>query len=147
VIDAIAAKCFTVSGRAGDGSRMKIVNNMLAAANLAAGCEAMAMASLLGLDLHQAAEVVQASSGGSWIFGDRMTRALANNYEPRAAARVLLKDVGLFVHAARELGLSAPMAECAREIFADTVARGYAEEDDAAVLKRYADAWQAKVPR
>ncbi len=147
VIDAIASRCFGISDRAGDGSRMKIVNNMLAAANLAAGCEAMAMASLLGLDLAQAAEVVQASSGGSWIFGDRMERALARDYAPRAAARVLLKDVGLFVHAARELGLTAPMAECAREIFSDTVARGYAEEDDAAVLKRYADAWKALVPR
>jgi 3-hydroxyisobutyrate dehydrogenase-like beta-hydroxyacid dehydrogenase len=126
---------------------MKVVNNMLAAANLAAGCEAMAMASLLGLDLTQAADVVQASSGASWMFGDRMPRALASDYEPRAAARVLLKDVGLFVHAARDLGLTAPMAECAREIFADTVERGYAEEDDAAVLKRYADAWRAKVPR
>jgi len=147
VIDAMSSKCFRISARAGDGSRMKIVNNMLAAANLAAGCEAMAMASLLGLDLAQAADVVQASSGASWMFGDRMPRALANDYEPRAAARVLLKDVGLFVHAARELGLTAPMAECAREIFADTVERGYAEEDDAAVLKRYADAWRAKVPR
>ncbi|HSW82806.1 MAG TPA: NAD(P)-dependent oxidoreductase [Usitatibacter sp.] len=147
VIQAIASKCFRISRKAGDGSRMKVVNNMLAAANLAAGCEAMAMASLLGLDLKQAAEVVQASSGASWMFGDRMPRALANDYEPRAAARVLLKDVGLFIHAARDLGLTAPMAECAREIFADTVERGYAEEDDAAVLKRYADAWRAKVPR
>jgi 3-hydroxyisobutyrate dehydrogenase-like beta-hydroxyacid dehydrogenase len=60
---------------------------------------------------------------------------------------VLLKDVGLFVQEARRLGLTAPMAECAREIFADTVARGYAEEDDAAVLKRYADAWKTVVPR
>jgi 3-hydroxyisobutyrate dehydrogenase-like beta-hydroxyacid dehydrogenase len=59
----------------------------------------------------------------------------------------LLKDIGLFVHEARKLGLTAPMAECAREIFEDTVARGYAEEDDAAVLKRYADAWKANVPR
>jgi len=147
VIEAIASKCFRISARAGDGSRMKVVNNMLAAANLAAGCEAMAMASLLGLDLAQAADVVQASSGASWIFGDRMPRALANDYEPRAAARVLLKDIGLFVHTARGLGLTAPMAECAREIFADTVERGYAEEDDAAVLKRYADAWNAQVPR
>ena len=145
VIEAMASKCFGISDKAGDGSRMKIVNNMLAAANLAAGCEAMAMASLLGLDLKQAADVVQASSGGSWIFGDRMPRALANDYLPRAAARVLLKDVGLFVNVARDLGLTAPMAECAREIFADTVERGYAEEDDAAVLKRYADAWRAKV--
>jgi len=142
VIEAVAAKCFRMGPKAGDGSRMKVVNNMLAAANLAAGCEAMAMASLLGLDLRQVAEVVAASSGQSWIFDDRMPRALAEDYAPRAAARVLLKDVGLFVHAARQLGLTAPMAECAHEIFADTCARGFTEEDDAAVLKRYLAAWK-----
>lgn len=146
VIEAMSSKCFRMSERPGDGSRMKIVNNMLAAANLATGCEAMAMAAKLGLDLEQAADVVTASSGGSWIFADRMPRALAGDYAPRAAARVLLKDVGLFVHAARQLGLSAPMAECAREIFQDTVARGFAEEDDAAVLKRYAQAWRVELP-
>jgi 3-hydroxyisobutyrate dehydrogenase-like beta-hydroxyacid dehydrogenase len=146
VIRATSAKCFAIGARPGDGSRMKVVNNMLAAANLAAGCEAMAMAAMLGLDLGQAADVVSASSGGSWIFDDRMPRALAGDYAPRAAARVLLKDVGLFVHEARRRGLTAPMAECAREIFHDTVARGYAEEDDAAVLKRYAAAWGARLP-
>ena len=146
VIGATASKCFRIGARPGDGSRMKVVNNMLAAANLAAGCEAMAMASRLGLDLRQAAEVVNASSGASWIFADRMARALEGDYAPRAAARVLLKDVGLFVQEARNLGLTAPMAECAREIFHDTVARGFAEEDDAAVLKRYAEAWAARLP-
>jgi 3-hydroxyisobutyrate dehydrogenase-like beta-hydroxyacid dehydrogenase len=142
VLEAVSAKCFRIGAAPGDGSRMKVVNNMLAAANLAAGCEAMAMAAKLGLDLNQAADVVNASSGGSWIFADRMARALAGDYAPRAAARVLLKDVGLFVQEARNLGLTAPMAECAREIFHDTVARGFAEEDDAAVLKRYQQAWK-----
>ena len=146
VLDAIAARVFRISATPGDGSRMKVVNNMLAAANLAAGCEAMAMAGLMGLDLKQAAQVVSASSGQSWIFDDRMPRALAGDYAPRAAARVLLKDVGLFVHAARQMGLTAPMAECAREIFHDTVERGLAEEDDAAVLKRYAAAWGWEPP-
>ena len=146
VIDAMAARVFRISARPGDGSRMKVVNNMLAAANLAAGCEAMVMAQMLGLDLGQAAQVIAASSGQSWIFDDRMPRALAGDYEPRAASRVLLKDVGLFVHAARQLGLTAPMAECAREIFHDTVARGLGEEDDAAVLKRYAEAWEVELP-
>ena len=146
VIDAIAAKCFRMGDRPGDGSRMKVVNNMLAAANLAAGCEAMAMAGKLGLDLRQAADVVSASSGASWIFDDRMPRALAGDYAPRAAARVLLKDVGLFVHAARSFGFSAPMAETARDVFLDTCERGFSEEDDAAVLKRYAALWDVRLP-
>ena len=146
VIAALTSRCFRISAGPGDGSRMKVVNNMLAAANLAAGCEAMAMASKLGLDLHQVADVVNASSGQSWIFADRMARALQGDYAPRAAARVLLKDIGLFVGEARNLGLTAPMAECAREIFHDTVARGLAEDDDAAVLKRYAQAWKVKLP-
>jgi putative dehydrogenase len=137
VIDAMAAKCFRMSAKPGDGSRMKLVNNMLAAANLAAGCEAMALAAQLGLDLRQAADVVDASSGASWMFADRMPRALQGDYAPRAAARVLLKDVGLFVDAADSLGFDAPMARQALAIFRDTCERGYAEEDDAAVLKRY----------
>jgi 3-hydroxyisobutyrate dehydrogenase-like beta-hydroxyacid dehydrogenase len=146
VIDAIAAKCFRMSARPGDGSRMKVVNNMLAAANLAAGCEAMALAMKLGLDAKQASEVIDASSGASWIFTDRMPRALAGDYEPRAAARVLLKDVGLFVDVARSMGLDTPMATQAREIFRDTCERGFAEEDDAAVLKRYAEAFGVTLP-
>ncbi|WP_246232891.1 NAD(P)-dependent oxidoreductase [Usitatibacter rugosus] len=142
VLAAMSAKCFRVSMRPGDGSRMKVVNNMLAAANLAAGCEAMALAEKLGLDAKQVRDVVNASSGGSWIFTDRMARALEGDFTPHAAARVLTKDVGLFTDVARSLGLETPMADCAREIFLDTVRRGYAEEDDAAVLKRYRDLYE-----
>ena len=145
-IDAMAAKCFRIGDRPGDGSRMKVVNNMLAAANLAAGCEALALAGRLGLDLRQAAEVVNASSGASWIFADRMARALEGDYLPRAAARVLRKDVSLFVSEARALGLEATLAEAAQRVFEDTVARGLGEEDDAAVLKRYAALWSVKLP-
>ena len=141
VLEAMAAKWFRIGDRPGDGSRMKVVNNMLAAANLAAGCEAMALAARLGLDLAQVAEVVNASSGASWIFADRMPRALAGDYAPRAAARVLRKDVSLFVAEARSLGVEAPLAQAAQQVFEDTVARGFAEEDDAAVLKRYAALW------
>lgn len=146
VLEAMAARTFRVSDKPGDGSRMKIVNNMLAAANLAAGCEALSVAAKLGLDLRQARDVVNASSGASWIFADRMARALEGDYEPRAAARVLAKDIGLFTDLARAAGLEAPMADCAQRIFEDTVARGFGEEDDAAVLKRYARLHGAPLP-
>ena len=146
VIDAIAAKCFRMGDNPGDGSRMKVVNNMLAAANIAAGCEAMALAAKLGIDLRKALAVVNASSGASWMLADRMPRALAGDYAPTAAARVLLKDVGLFVDLAHSFGFSAPMAEQAQAVFRDTCERGLAEEDDAAVLKRYASEWGVTLP-
>jgi len=146
VIDAMSAKCFRMGAKPGDGSRMKVVNNMMAASNIAAACEAMAMAAKLGIDFERAMAVVSASSGASWMFADRMPRALAGDYAPTAAARVLLKDVGLFVDLAHGFGFSAPMAEQAQAVFRDTCERGLAEEDDVAVLKRYACEWNVKLP-
>jgi putative dehydrogenase len=86
VIEAVAAKVFRISATPGDGSRMKVVNNMLAAANLAAGAEAMAMAMKLGLDAGLASKVVAASSGQSWIFDDRMPRATSSTTPASAAS-------------------------------------------------------------
>jgi len=79
--------------------------------------------------------VINASSGGSWIFADRMPRALAEDYAPRAAARILTKDVGIAVDFAARHGVDAPFAAAARASFAATVAAGFGEEDDAAIYK------------
>ncbi len=80
--------------------------------------------------------MVNASSGGSWIFADRMPRALAGDYAPRAAARILTKDVG-HRRRLRRAGTAwpAPFAAAAQAAFAATVAAGYGEEDDAAIVK------------
>jgi L-threonate 2-dehydrogenase len=132
---AIAGKVFHVGSRAGDAARFKIVNNLLAAVNLAAGAEALALAAKAGLDPALVVEVVNASSGASWIFADRMPRALAGDYAPRAAARILTKDVGIAVEFARRHGAAAPFAEAAHAAFAATVAAGLGEQDDAAIYE------------
>ena len=139
VLERITGKLFALGPRAGDASAFKIVNNLLAAANLAAGAEAMALAIRAGLDPQQVFDVVNASSGESWMFTDRMARALANDYAPRAAAKILTKDVGIAAALAERLGVNAPMTRAAHAAFVDAVAAGYGEEDDAALVKRAAD--------
>ncbi|MCG6874470.1 MAG: NAD(P)-dependent oxidoreductase [Betaproteobacteria bacterium] len=126
---------FAMSARPGDGARMKLVNNMLAGVNLAGSCEAMALGVRLGLDPQRIFDVVMASSGGSWIFGDRMPRVLSGDYRPRAAATLLTKDVSLALGAAREAGFPAPVAAAALQVFLATVALGHGAEDDAALVK------------
>lgn len=135
LLAAIASKVFRVGAKPGDAAKFKIVNNLLAAVNLAAGAEALALAAKAGLDLSQVVAVVNASSGGSWIFADRMPRALAGDYAPRAAARILTKDVGIAVDFAKRHGVAAPFADAARTAFAATVAAGLGDDDDAAIVK------------
>jgi len=135
VFAAAAAKIFRVGARPGDAARFKVINNMLAAVNLAAGAEALALAVKAGLDPQLALDVVNASSGASWIVADRMPRAMAGDYAPRAAARILAKDVALAVALAKRHGVDSRFATAAREAFDATVAAGFGEHDDAAIYQ------------
>jgi len=136
VLEAIAARRFAISDRVGDAAATKIVNNLLAASNLAAAAEALALAEALGLDVRATADVIAASSGASWIFADRVPRALAGDYAPRAAARILAKDVGIACDVARRAKAHDAFARAAKHAFDDTVAAGYGEDDDAAIVRR-----------
>jgi len=135
ILRAIAGKVFVVGTRAGDAAKFKIVNNMLAGANLAAAGEAMAIAERAGLDLRLVHDVIAASSGASWMFGNRIPRALDNDFAPRAATRILCKDVGLAVDLARDVGVDAAMARTAHAAFKAAVDAGYGEQDDAAMVE------------
>jgi len=111
---------------------------MLAGINLVAACEAFVLGLKLGLEPQQLFDLVQASSGGSWIFSDRMPRVLKNDYAARARLDILKKDLSLLLAVAKEQGYSAPLAQAAHAIFVRASEMGLGELDDAAVAKGYA---------
>ncbi|PUE45109.1 NAD(P)-dependent oxidoreductase [Limnohabitans sp. 2KL-51] len=135
LLTALSQQVFRVGTRAGDGARTKLVNNLLAAVNLAGAAEAMALAERLGLDPAATLSVIEASSGQSWIGSDRMRRALAGDFEPRAHVTLLAKDTGLAVQAADDVAFDPPLGRLARDLFAQALGRGWADLDDAALLK------------
>lgn len=135
VLDALSDKIFRLGSRIGDGARYKLVNNLLAGINLVAAAEAIALGVQLGLDSQQLLALMSASSGQSMMLEDRMSRALANDYAPRAYAHILTKDVALGVDMAGKAGRQMPLAAYSLEIFKATLASGYDSLDDAAVLK------------
>jgi 3-hydroxyisobutyrate dehydrogenase len=137
VLAAISAKRFVLGERYGDAARAKLVNNLMAGIHLMAGAEALALAQRLGLDPRTMFALISASSGQSWIFEDRMARALADDYEPRAAAHVLTKDLTLANEAAAAVGIDLPLGAVARDLLRATCEGGWRLEDDAAALKYY----------
>jgi 3-hydroxyisobutyrate dehydrogenase len=135
LLTALSQQVFRVGTRAGDGARTKLVNNLLAAVNLAGAAEAMALAERLGLDPAATLSVIEASSGQSWIGSDRMRRALAGDFDPRAHVTLLAKDTGLAVQAADDVAFDPPLGRLARDLFAQALGQGWADLDDAALLK------------
>ncbi|MEY3520929.1 MAG: 2-(hydroxymethyl)glutarate dehydrogenase [Pseudomonadota bacterium] len=135
LLTALSQQVFRVGTRAGDGARTKLVNNLLAAVNLAGAAEAMALAERLGLDPAATLSVIEASSGQSWIGSDRMRRALAGDFEPRAHVTLLAKDTGLAVQAADDVAFDPPLGRLARDLFAQALGQGWTDLDDAALLK------------
>jgi len=134
LITALSGKVFRVGARCGDGARTKLVNNLLAGINLAGAAEAMAMAQRLGLDLARTLEVIEQSSGQSWIGSDRMRRAIAGDFEPRAHVTLLQKDTRLAVAAAQAAGFTGPLGPAARDVFEQAAREGLSGLDDAALF-------------
>ncbi|MDB5852634.1 MAG: hypothetical protein JWR22_675 [Herminiimonas sp.] len=133
----MSGRRFRISEKVGDGARTKLVNNLLAGTNLVAGAEALALGIKLGLDPKRLFDVICASSGSSWIFEDRMARALENDYAPRAFAHILTKDMTLATGMADSAGYDTPLGDAALGIYRETLERGWADLDDAAVLKTF----------
>jgi L-threonate 2-dehydrogenase len=135
LIEAVSGKVFRVGEKPGDGARTKLVNNLLAGVNLVGAAEALALAQRLGLDTSRTLEVIEQSSGQSWIGSDRMRRAIAGDYEPRAHVSLLLKDTRLALDVARGAQFEGPLGAAAHQVFARAAAAGMVEMDDAALFK------------
>ncbi|MDH5707963.1 MAG: NAD(P)-dependent oxidoreductase [Hylemonella sp.] len=134
LLAALSSRLFRVGERPGDGARTKLVNNLAAGINLVAAAEVMALARRMGLDAARTLDVIEQSSGQSWIGSDRMRRAIGNDYAPRAHMGLLEKDTGLALQAAAALDFQGPLGAAAHAVFAQARAGGMAEMDDAAVL-------------
>lgn len=146
LISALSSKVFRISRRVGDGARTKLVNNLLAGINLAGAAEALALAQRMGLDLGRTLDVIEQSSGQSWIASDRMRRAIAGDLQPRAHVSLLQKDTRLAVEAAHALGFDGPLGPAARDVFERAARAGMAGLDDAALLSLLADFHNRSTP-
>lgn len=135
LLETLSSQLFRISEKPGDGARTKLVNNLLAGINLVGAAEALALAQRLGLDLGRTLDVVERSSGQSWIGSDRLRRAIAGDYEPRAHVTLLQKDTRLAMQAADAAGFAGPLGAAARDTFARAAREGLAQLDDAAIFR------------
>ena len=121
----------------GNGTKMKLVANLLVAIHTAAAGEAFAMARMAGLDPAQMFAVVADGAGGSSSLKVRGPMLIAEEYLPIRTMPLALwrKDMRVIAEFADSLACPTPMFSAAVPLFNAAVAAGYGEQDTAAVAE------------
>jgi len=134
-LDSMAAKVYKLGDQAGAGSKVKIINQLLAGVHIAAAAEAMALGLREGVAADALYEVITNSAGNSWMFENRMAHVLAADYTPLSAVDIFVKDLGLVLDTARASKFPLPLSATAHQMFMQASSAGFGREDDSAVIK------------
>ena len=134
-LDAMAAKVYKLGDAAGLGSKVKIINQLLAGVHIAAAAEAMALGLREGVAADALFEVITNSAGNSWMFENRMAHVIAGDYTPLSAVDIFVKDLGLVLDTARASKFPLPLSATAHQMFMQASSAGHGREDDSAVIK------------
>jgi L-threonate 2-dehydrogenase len=135
VLECMAANVYKLGDRAGYGSKVKIINQLLAGVHIAAAAEAMALGLREGVAADALYEVITHSAGNSWMFENRMAHVLKGDYTPLSAVDIFVKDLGLVLDTARATKFPLPLSATAHQMFMQASTAGHGREDDAAVIK------------
>ncbi len=131
----VIGKIFVLGERPGLGQTMKLVNNVLSAAAMAATAEAMVTGVKAGLDPRQMLEVINAGTGRSTATEDKFTKAiLPGTFDLGFAAGLMLKDVKLFLAERESLGVPTDVIESVARLFQATCDECGADADISAVV-------------
>jgi 3-hydroxyisobutyrate dehydrogenase len=136
VLAAMGKKIVHMGGH-GMGQLTKLANNLVAGINMIALAEGLQLGIRGGLDPDLLREVIAASSGDSWVLQKQGARILDGKFEPGFMLQLMLKDVGLALDTARELGTSTWAGAIAHELYKAGQAAGLGREDFSAVYKLY----------
>jgi L-threonate 2-dehydrogenase len=136
-LKAIAAKVYRLGDAPGMGSKVKMINQLLAGVHIASACEAIALGIRAGADPKVLYEVISNSAGSSWMFQNRVPHILAGDYTPLSAVSIFVKDLGIVLDSAKKMAFPLPLTAAAHQLYLAAAGAGLAGDDDSSVVKVY----------
>ncbi|GAC1701152.1 MAG: 3-hydroxyisobutyrate dehydrogenase [Candidatus Limnocylindrales bacterium] len=129
-------------GVTGMGEAVKLCNQLVAGASVAAVAEAFALGARLGADPTVLFDVMSRSSGNCWALQTRPpvaglvpTAPSEHDFAPGFMVDLMHKDLALIMAAASEVGLPLALAATAQQLYARASEQGYGRSDFSAVFK------------
>jgi 3-hydroxyisobutyrate dehydrogenase len=125
-------------GGPGAGQHCKMANQIAVAASMLAWVEALAYARSAGLEPARVLESISGGAAGSWSMTNLAPRALGGNFAPGFYVKHFLKDMRIALESAAEMKLDLPGLACAKRLYDEVAARGWADEGTQSLFKLYA---------
>lgn len=122
-------------GDSGMGSSMKLVGNLVVAAQLQALGEAMVLATKAGLDAQDVLGVLHVTDFKSPIFDGVGAALVERDFSTHFALKLMLKDANLIARLAQDLNVPVPAAAAIRENVKAAVNRGWGEQNASALIR------------
>ena len=133
----IMGKNIQRQGPAGSGQYTKMCNQIAIAAGMVAIAESLAYAKAAGLDPKRVLASIETGAAGSWSLSNLAPRALDGNYDPGFFVKHFIKDMGIAIESATEMGLTLPGLNLAKELYDRVAADGGADDGTHALFRFY----------
>jgi 3-hydroxyisobutyrate dehydrogenase len=132
---AAMGKTLTHVGPIGAGQITKAINQIIVAGTYWAVAEGMALGLKAGLEMDRVVQAVGSGAAGSWGLTHRSGNMIDNSYPLGFRVRLHRKDLAIALEAARELGVSLPIAAFVEQIENGLIAQGFGDEDVSALAR------------
>lgn len=137
----IARHVFQIGDEPGMAQMMKLVNNLISAANMASAYEALVLGAKAGLDADLMVEVINASTGRNSATTDKIPKSvLPRTFDYGATIRTIHKDVSLGLIEAEALQVPMWVGQNIRQLWEFALTQGGADHDFTALI-RYMEGW------
>lgn len=128
-------KTITHVGSIGSGQITKAINQIIVAGTYWSVAEGMALGMKAGLDMEKVVQAVGGGAAGSWGLTNRSGNMITNEYPLGFRVRLHRKDLVIALEAAREMGVTIPMAAFVEQIESGLMAQGFGDEDVSAIAR------------
>lgn len=134
VVHGFADSCLYF-GAFGAASKVKLVNNLLVALNIAATAEAMALGLKAGVDVDLMIKAIASGSGGSTQFAIRAPWMAQRRFFPaQGTVPALIHYFDMIGDLADSLGVATPLLDRAAELYQRFIDMGLSQHDVAAMV-------------
>lgn len=126
-----------LQGDAGAGQHTKMVNQIAIASNMIGVTEAIIYAESAGLNPARVLESISGGAAGSWSLSNLIPRVLQDDFSPGFFIKHFIKDMGIALSEAKQMGLELPGLSLAEKMYQTLADQGLSEEGTQALIKYY----------